>query len=250
MLLTSGIQQSPEPLLVGPLLRIARSERPGSSFCDLDVCSRHDRLPVRDARTCVPASHHLGEGPSAPARNAALGPATALTARSIFFGTTFRKPTPPVGVRSTRERPSPGSAAPALPWHCSISPARYAVWLSKANHTCRVALHASHLGLHLLTSDQRELARLFGTLSGDAVDKFSLCTHHIGPHGIPLLDECPNRLVVRRTGFFGRGQRPRLLRDTTDRRYAWRRDQSSSSPAQRRRRPRRGPRGRRTTNSS
>jgi len=35
----------------------------------------------------------------------------------------------------------------------SIGPQRYCVWLSKANHTYRVALHASYLVIHFLTAD-------------------------------------------------------------------------------------------------
>lgn len=56
---------------------------------------------------------------------------------------------------------------------CSIQPARYAVWLSKANHTYRVARAADRLAVHLLTRDQHDLAALFGGESGDSVDKFA-----------------------------------------------------------------------------
>jgi flavin reductase (DIM6/NTAB) family NADH-FMN oxidoreductase RutF len=88
---------------------------------------------------------------------------------------------------------------------CSIHPARYAVWLSKANHTHRVALMSSHLAIHLLTEDDRDLAELFGTLSGDDVDKFDRCDVDDGPEGVPLLRRCPNRLVVRRTTLLDEG---------------------------------------------
>jgi flavin reductase (DIM6/NTAB) family NADH-FMN oxidoreductase RutF len=80
----------------------------------------------------------------------------------------------------------------------SIEPARFVVWLSKANHTCRVALHAEHLAVHFLTADDTDLAELFGTLSGDDVDKFGRCAWRPGPSGVPLLDRCPNRLVLAR----------------------------------------------------
>ncbi|MGV9891830.1 flavin reductase family protein [Streptomyces sp. NPDC003395] len=56
---------------------------------------------------------------------------------------------------------------------CSIEPARYAVWLSKANHTYGVARAADRLAVHLLTRDQHELAALFGGETGDTVDKFA-----------------------------------------------------------------------------
>lgn len=88
---------------------------------------------------------------------------------------------------------------------CSIHPARIAVWLSKANHTNRVALMSSHLGIHLLTEEDRDLACLFGTLSGDDVDKFEHCQSDVGPEGVPILRRCPNRLVVRRTALLDEG---------------------------------------------
>ncbi|WP_256725423.1 flavin reductase family protein [Streptomyces sp. IMTB 2501] len=56
---------------------------------------------------------------------------------------------------------------------CSIRPPRFTVWLSKVNHTCRVALAARHLAVHLLTRDQWDLAELFGGETGDEIDKFA-----------------------------------------------------------------------------
>ena len=53
----------------------------------------------------------------------------------------------------------------------SIEPQRYCVWLSKANYTYRVALQSSHLVIHFLTGDDLPLAELFGTQTGDTVDK-------------------------------------------------------------------------------
>jgi flavin reductase (DIM6/NTAB) family NADH-FMN oxidoreductase RutF len=78
----------------------------------------------------------------------------------------------------------------------SIEPRRYTVWLSKANHTYRVALSATHLAVHFLTAADRDLAEVFGALSGDDVDKFARCDWEPGPEGVPLLRRCPNRLVV------------------------------------------------------
>ncbi|MEU4067048.1 flavin reductase [Streptomyces wedmorensis] len=44
----------------------------------------------------------------------------------------------------------------------SIRPARFTVWLSRADRTHRVACRASYLTVHLLTTEHRETARLFG----------------------------------------------------------------------------------------
>lgn len=82
----------------------------------------------------------------------------------------------------------------------SIDPRRYAVWLSKANRTYRVALRADHLAVHFPSEDpdQAEVARLFGSLTGDDVDKFALVAHHPSPEGLPLLDAIDHRMVLRR----------------------------------------------------
>jgi len=80
----------------------------------------------------------------------------------------------------------------------SIEPRRYSLWLSRANHTYRVALLASHLAVHALTADDRDVADHFGSLTGDDVDKFAGLAWTPGPGGVPLLDRCPHRMEVRR----------------------------------------------------
>jgi flavin reductase (DIM6/NTAB) family NADH-FMN oxidoreductase RutF len=80
----------------------------------------------------------------------------------------------------------------------SIDPLRYGIWLSKANRTYRVAKRASHLGVHLLAEHQHDLAELFGSLTGDDVDKFAALAVEPGPGGVPLLSACGRRLVLRR----------------------------------------------------
>jgi flavin reductase (DIM6/NTAB) family NADH-FMN oxidoreductase RutF len=80
---------------------------------------------------------------------------------------------------------------------CSIRPARFVVWLSRANRTFRPAEHAERLTLHLLRRDQHRLARLFGGESGDHADKFADVPWHPGPGGSPLLDEAPAWFVGR-----------------------------------------------------
>lgn len=87
----------------------------------------------------------------------------------------------------------------------SIHPRRYAIWLSKANHTFRVALLGDHLAVHFLTQDDHDLAALFGENSGDDIDKFAQCEWAPSEEGPPLLLRCPNRLVLRRTGLFDEG---------------------------------------------
>ncbi|WP_243729169.1 flavin reductase [Nesterenkonia sphaerica] len=54
-----------------------------------------------------------------------------------------------------------------------ISPQRYCLWLSKANHTYRVGLRATHFAVHFLSADNRAIAERFGTRSGDDTDMSS-----------------------------------------------------------------------------
>lgn len=82
---------------------------------------------------------------------------------------------------------------------CGIDPPRYAVWVSKANHTYGVLLRATHLAVHVLERSDREMAVRFGTETGDDTDKFEGLEVTDGPGGVPLLAACPNRFVLRRT---------------------------------------------------
>jgi flavin reductase (DIM6/NTAB) family NADH-FMN oxidoreductase RutF len=88
---------------------------------------------------------------------------------------------------------------------CSIDPPRYAVWLSKANLTYRVALFATHVAVHGVDAANGDIARLFGGERGDETDKFTRCDWTAGPGGVPLLDDCPNRFVLERLSLWDDG---------------------------------------------
>ena len=75
---------------------------------------------------------------------------------------------------------------------CSISPPRFLVCLSDKNRTFRVARGAGVMVVHLVPQDAEELAELFGSRSGDDVDKFEHCSWSPGPAGTPVLDGCRN----------------------------------------------------------
>ena len=77
----------------------------------------------------------------------------------------------------------------------SIGPPRFLVGLSERNHTVRVAQRATHLAVHLLPRRHSELARLFGSLTGDRTDKFARCAWREGPHGLPILDDAAGWFV-------------------------------------------------------
>lgn len=80
---------------------------------------------------------------------------------------------------------------------CSIHPVRLAVCLSVTNRTFGVVERASHLAVHVLREDQRELAALFGSTTGDEVAKFDRCAWRSGPGEVPLLEACTSWMVGR-----------------------------------------------------
>lgn len=92
-------------------------------------------------------------------------------------------------------------------FHCQagIDPLRYSVWLSKANHTYRLGLRSAYLGVHFLTAADYDLARHFGTTTGDHIDKFAAVEFEEGPDGMPLLSRCPYRIVLRRRSLLDDG---------------------------------------------
>ena len=112
---------------------------------------------------------------------------------------------PPMVVVTTASAGVRGGCLVGFHSQCSIEPARYSIWLSKANHTFRLAVFADTFAVHLLDEGDRRLAELFGTQTGDTVDKFEQCEWTEGPDGVPLLDECLNRFVARRVALFDDG---------------------------------------------
>jgi flavin reductase (DIM6/NTAB) family NADH-FMN oxidoreductase RutF len=87
----------------------------------------------------------------------------------------------------------------------SIDPQRYCLWLSKANHTYGVALRSTYFAVHFLTEDDLDLAEHFGSLTGDHVDKFAGLAVRDAADGVPLLERCPHRMLVRRVALFDEG---------------------------------------------
>ncbi len=87
----------------------------------------------------------------------------------------------------------------------SMDPGRFTIWLSKANHTYRVALRASHLAVHFLSIGDLAVAEHFGTLTGDTTDKFADVPTTSGPGGVPILQDWPRWLVARRVALLDEG---------------------------------------------
>ena len=72
----------------------------------------------------------------------------------------------------------------------SIDPPRFTVWISDANHTAAIAARAEILAVHVLRHGEVELARHFGEVTGDEVDKFQSVAWRPGPGDVPILDGC------------------------------------------------------------
>jgi flavin reductase (DIM6/NTAB) family NADH-FMN oxidoreductase RutF len=73
---------------------------------------------------------------------------------------------------------------------CSIEPPRFAVFLSKANHTYALACRTEVLVVHRLRADQHDLAEHFGGVSAyDDPGKLARCAWSRGPAGTPVLEE-------------------------------------------------------------
>src|ERR1035437_8409060 len=72
----------------------------------------------------------------------------------------------------------------------SIKPVQFLVCISKVNPTFGIAQRCEGLALHLLGSVQRDVASLFGELSGDEIDKFERVEWSRGTTGAPILSEC------------------------------------------------------------
>lgn len=73
---------------------------------------------------------------------------------------------------------------------CSIRPPRLLICLSDKNRTCRTARSATRLAVHVLGKEQHDLAELFGSRTGDEIDKFALCDWD-EVDGVPILREAP-----------------------------------------------------------
>jgi flavin reductase (DIM6/NTAB) family NADH-FMN oxidoreductase RutF len=107
---------------------------------------------------------------------------------------------PALVVTAQSEQGRSGCIA-AFATQCSIYPPRLLVCLSELNKTTAIAEHAPAIGVHLLGSDQRDAASLFGELTGDDVDKLAIVRWHPGVGGAPILEDCVAWLeggVVRR----------------------------------------------------
>jgi flavin reductase (DIM6/NTAB) family NADH-FMN oxidoreductase RutF len=80
-----------------------------------------------------------------------------------------------------------------------IDPEHYCFWLSKANHTYRVALRFRAFSPSISPPPRTaSWPRFFGSRSGSETDKFAGLDFTVTEDGVPLLADLPNRLIVER----------------------------------------------------
>ena len=79
-----------------------------------------------------------------------------------------------------------------------IDPLRVCLWFSRANKTYGTMLKSPYVGIHFPTTDDYDLAALFGGTSGDTADKFAECALDPNSTDVPLLTRCPNRIIARK----------------------------------------------------
>jgi flavin reductase (DIM6/NTAB) family NADH-FMN oxidoreductase RutF len=101
----------------------------------------------------------------------------------------------PMFVVTTRADDERSGCLVGFATQVSIRPSRFLVGLSKKNRTYRIAAAADHLAVHLVPRTHVEMARLFGSETGDRVDKFGRCAWHDGPEGMPILDDAEGWFV-------------------------------------------------------
>ena len=121
------------------------------------------------------------------------------------FGELMASVDPAMIVVTTVAEDEPAGCLVGFHAQSSISTQHYCLWLSKANHTYRTGLRATHFAVHFLTQADLPVAEWFGTRSGETMDKFAGLDVDTSEHGVPLLRECPNRMVVERIAMLDDG---------------------------------------------
>jgi flavin reductase (DIM6/NTAB) family NADH-FMN oxidoreductase RutF len=95
----------------------------------------------------------------------------------------------PVFVVTTQADGHPAGCLVSFATQTSVRPPRFLIAMSGSNHTFGVASRSEHLAVHVLSQRQHALAELFGSQTGDQINKFDRCSWRAGPKGMPILDD-------------------------------------------------------------
>ena len=96
------------------------------------------------------------------------------------------------------------------------NPMRVTVQIIKLNYTYELVRESQAFAINLLSSDQMELVRSLGTLSGRVKDKLASIPHEAGVTGSPLLEEAVAYLDCRVVSAMDAGDRTVFLADVVD----------------------------------
>lgn len=78
----------------------------------------------------------------------------------------------------------------AVAWATQVATNRILICVGKQSATRELIIASDAFGLSVLTRDQLDVARAFGTRSSRNVDKFEGVGYHTAKTGSPLLDNC------------------------------------------------------------
>jgi 3-hydroxy-9,10-secoandrosta-1,3,5(10)-triene-9,17-dione monooxygenase reductase component len=78
----------------------------------------------------------------------------------------------------------------AVAWATQVATDRILICVGKQSATRELILASKTFGLSVLTREQVDVARAFGTRSSRTVDKFEGVSYHTAQTGSPLLDGC------------------------------------------------------------
>jgi flavin reductase (DIM6/NTAB) family NADH-FMN oxidoreductase RutF len=78
----------------------------------------------------------------------------------------------PMFVVTTQANATPAGCLVGFASQTSIHPPRFLVGLSQRNQTFRIARDATHLAVHVFDHEHLEIPELFGSQTGDTVNKF------------------------------------------------------------------------------
>jgi flavin reductase (DIM6/NTAB) family NADH-FMN oxidoreductase RutF len=85
----------------------------------------------------------------------------------------------------------------AVAWATQVGVDRILICVGAQSATRELILASRAFGLSVLTDDQLDVARSFGTRSGRKVDKLAGFGYHTAETGSPLLDDCAAALDCR-----------------------------------------------------
>jgi flavin reductase (DIM6/NTAB) family NADH-FMN oxidoreductase RutF len=103
----------------------------------------------------------------------------------------------------------------AVAWATQVAKDKVLICVGGKSATRKLILGSGAFGLSVLSHDQIEVARLFGTRSSRDIDKFADVPFHTAETGAPLLDNCVIALDCRVTEIYDHGDQKLIVGKVT-----------------------------------